>query len=61
MVGKTMVQPKTIQNPWLIVKPWFQKSANAKHVDQVQYLRSANLFFTFSIYFVGLKLRIIPV
>jgi hypothetical protein len=25
MVGKTMVPPKTNQNPWLMVKPWSTK------------------------------------
>jgi hypothetical protein len=64
MVGKTMVPPKTNQNPWLMVKLWLTMDSRnqfTKHVDRVQVLRSAILFFTFLIYFVRLKLRTIPV
>ncbi len=47
-----------------MVKPWLTMDSRnqfTRHVDRVQVFRSANLFFTFLIYFVRLSLRIIPV
>jgi hypothetical protein len=61
MVEKTMVLPRTIQNPWLMVKPWStigSENQLTKHVNPVQVFRTAILFYTFLMYLVRLKLRI---